>query len=189
MRDVEITKFLQDWQGGNDEALDRLLPFVYDELKRQAAYLMQTERRSHTLQPTALVHEAFLKISKLPEIKWENRTHFYRIVSRLMRQILVEHARGLAADKRGRNPIKVSFDDIQIPIENQLLLVVTIDDLLGQLARYDERQAQIVEMRFFGGLTTDEIAEALDLSRRTVLREWKHAKLWLLSQLEHGIEE
>ncbi len=188
MHEGEITKFLQDWQEGDPEALERLLPHVYDELKHQASYLMQSERRGHTLQPTALVHEAFIKISKLPDIKWKNRTHFYRMVSRLMRQILVEHARGLATSKRGKNPVRIPFDDVQLPVENKLLLVLTVDGLLGQLADLDERQAQIVEMRFFGGLMVDEIAEVMNVSKRTVLREWKHAKLWLLSQFEAGAE-
>lgn len=189
MQNIEITQFLQDWKNGDEEALERLLPFVYDELKRQASYLMQSERSEHTLQPTALVHEAFIKISKLPDIEWQNRTHFYRLVSRLMRQILVEHARGLARNKRGANPVKISLDDVQIPTENKLLLVVTIDSLLKKLAVLDEKQAQIVEMRFFGGLTNQEIAEALDISKRTVVREWKHFKLWFLSQFENDAEK
>lgn len=184
MHEVEITQILEEWKNGDEEALERLLPIVYDELKHQARYLMQSERSEHTLQPTALVHEAFIKISKLPDIKWKNRKHFYRIVSRLMRQILVDHARGLATYKRGSNPVKVSLDDVQIPTEEKLLLVLTMDRLIETLAEFDETQAGIVEMRFFGGLTNQEIAEALDISKRTVVREWKLAKLWFLSQME-----
>jgi RNA polymerase sigma-70 factor, ECF subfamily len=178
-----ITQILQDWNSGDGDAKERLLPFVYDELKRQARFLMSRERSNHTLQPTALVHEAFLKLSEQSGIEWQNRSHFYGIISRLMRQILVDHARSHAAEKRGSNPIHLSFDDVQIPIEERASSILAIDEALQKLAKFDERQSQIIEMRFFGGLNNGEIAEALEISERTVGREWQTARLWLFREL------
>jgi RNA polymerase sigma factor (TIGR02999 family) len=180
---VEITKILQEWNKGNAEAGERLLPFVYHELKRQAKFLMARERSDHTLQPTALVHEAFLKLTELHEIKWQNRRHFFSFVSQIMRQILVDYARSHAAEKRGNNKIHFSADDLQIPSEERAAAVLELDDALNELARIDERQAKIVEMRYFGGMKADEIAEALDISQRTVGREWQEARLWLYREL------
>ncbi len=176
----EITRILHDWNNGDEDAIERLLPFVYDELRNQAQYLMASERFEHTLQPTALVHEAFIKISNQSAIEWKNRKHFYRIVSRLMRQILVDHARRRASAKRGNNPTRLSLEDEQITIEDRIASILTVDNMLKELDEFDERQATIVEMRFFGGLSNDEIAEALEISTRTVVREWKVAKIWLL---------
>ena len=179
----EITRILQDWNDGSEDAKERLLPFVYEELKRQARFLMSRERVNHTLQPTALVHEAFLKLSEQSGIDWQNRSHFYGIASRLMRQILVDHARLHAAAKRGSNPIHFSLDDVQIPIEERAGSILAIDEALEQLAAFDERQAKIVEMQFFGGMNHREIAESLEISERTVGREWQSAKLWLFREL------
>lgn len=180
----EITQILQSWNDGDEEAKELLLPFVYDELKRQARYLMSKERSNHTLQPTALVHEAFMKLEEQSGIDWKNRNHFYGIASRLMRQILVDHARLHAADKRGNNPIHFSIDDVQIPIEDRASSILVIDEALQKLAEFDEQQAKVVEMRFFGGMTDDEIAESLNISRRTVGREWQSARLWLYRELK-----
>ncbi len=179
----EITQILQDWNGGDIDAKERLLPFVYDELKRQARFLMSRERSNHTLQPTALVHEAFLKLTEQSGIDWQNRSHFYGIISRLMRQILVDHARSHSAEKRGSNAIHFSIDDVQIPIEERANSILAIDEVLQELAEFDERQAKIVEMRFFGGLNNAEIAENLEISERTVGREWQTARLWLFREL------
>lgn len=179
----EITLILQDWNNGDAGAGERLLPFVYKELKRQARFLMSRERSNHTLQPTALVHEAFLKLTDLTEIKWNDRSHFYRFVSHLMRQILVDHARQHAADKRGNGAIHFSADDLQIPAEERAGAILRLDEALERLARLDERQAKIVEMRYFGGLKASEIAEALDISERSVGREWQAARLWLYREL------
>jgi RNA polymerase sigma-70 factor, ECF subfamily len=179
----EITLILQDWNGGDVDAKERLLPFVYDELKRQARFLMSKERSNHTLQPTALVHEAFLKLNEQTGIDWQNRSHFYGIISRLMRQILVDHARSHAAEKRGSNAIHFSLDDVQIPIEERANSILAVDEVLRELAAFDERQAKIVEMRFFGGLNNAEIAENLQISERTVGREWQTARLWLFREL------
>lgn len=179
----EITRILQDWNDGNPDAKERLLPFVYEELKRQARFLMARERSNHTLQPTALVHEAFLRLAETSGINWQNRSHFYGIASRLMRQILVNHARTHGAIKRGSNTIHFSVDDLQIPVEQRADSILAVDEALESLAKFDERQAKIIEMRFFGGMSNAEIAEALEISERTVGREWQSAKLWLFREL------
>ena len=179
----EITQILQDWNDGNDGAKERLLPFVYDEMKRQARFLMSRERSNHTLQPTALVHEAFLRLSEQTGISWRNRSHFYGIASRLMRQILVDHSRLYAAKKRGSRTIHFSIDDVQISVEERAESILVLNEILERLESFDERQAKIVEMRFFGGLSNAEIAEALSISERTVGREWQAARLWLYREL------
>lgn len=180
---AEITRILQDWNNGVEDAKERLLPFVYDELKRQARYLMSSERSNHTLQPTALVHEAFLRLSEQTGIDWQNRSHFYGIISRLMRQILVDHARLYATEKRGNNQIHFSIHDIQIPVEERAGSILDLDEVLKRLEKLDETQARIVEMRFFGGMNNQEIAEHLGISERTVGREWQAARLWLYREL------
>ncbi len=185
-KNSEITQILQDWNNGKEEAKERLLPFVYDELKRQARILMSRERSNHTLQPTALVHEAFIRLADQSGIDWQNRSHFYGIAARLMRQILVDHARFYAADKRGNNPIHFSVEDLQIPVEQRADSILILNDILDRLAEFDAQQAQIVEMRFFGGMSNSEIAEALDISERTVGREWQSAKLWLFRELSRS---
>lgn len=179
----KITRILQDWNEGNEEAKDELIPFVYSELKRQAKAIMSSERANHTLQPTALVHEAFLRISKQSGVEWQNRSHFYGIASRLMRQILVDHARMHATAKRGNRPIHFSLDDVQVPMEERADSLLLINEVLERLEEFDEQQAKIVEMRFFGGMNNLEIAESLGISERTVGREWLSAKLWLYREL------
>ena len=179
----EITQILQDWKDGKEDAKDRLLPFVYDELKRQARLMMSRERADHTLQPTALVHEAFLRLQEQTGIDWKDRNHFYGFASRLMRQILVDHARLHATKKRGHRPIHFSLDEVQIPIEERADSIVALDDVLQRLEKLDETQARIVEMRFFGGLNNGEIADSLQISERTVGREWQAARLWLYREL------
>jgi RNA polymerase sigma factor (TIGR02999 family) len=180
---LEITQILQRWNDGDLDAKENLLPYVYDELKRQARRLMSRERSNHTLQPTALVHEAFIKLSKQTGVDWQNRSHFYGISSRLMRQILVDHARVHSAGKRGSNAIHFSIEDIDIPVDERADSILMVDEVLSRLALIDEQQAHIVEMRFFGGMNNAEIAEALDISERTVGREWQSAKLWLHREL------
>lgn len=182
----EITQILHEWNDGDTSAGERLFPFVYHELKRQARFLMASERAEHTLQPTALVHEAFLKLSGLNEIKWNDRKHFFRFVSQLMRQILVDHARTKATDKRGNKPIHFSIDDLHIPAEERAAAIVRLDDALTELGQVDERRAKIVEMKYFGGMKATEIAEALEISERTVGREWQEAKFWLYRELNRS---
>lgn len=179
----EITQILQEWNRGELSAGERLFPVVYNELKRQARFLMAGERHDHTLQPTALVHEAFLKLTGLNEIKWNDRGHFFRFVSQIMRQILVDHARVKAAAKRGKNAIHFSIDELKIPVGERAAAIVSLDEALNQLAAIDARRAKIVEMKYFGGMSVDEIAESLEISVRTVGREWREAKFWLYREL------
>jgi RNA polymerase sigma factor (TIGR02999 family) len=179
----EITRILHDWNDGDGAAKEQLLPFVYDELKRQARFLMSAERSNHTLQPTALVHEAFLRLSEQTGVEWRDRSHFYGIASRLMRQILVDHARRHATAKRGNRPIHFSIDDVRIPIEERAEAILTLNEVLERFEKFDEQQARIVEMRFFGGMNNAEIAESLEISERTVGREWQAARLWLYREL------
>lgn len=179
----EITEILQNWNAGKEESKELLIPIVYEELKRQAQFLMAKERQNHTLQATALVHEAFLKLSSQTGIEWKNRSHFYSIAAQLMRQILIDHARLYMTEKRGNKTIHFSLDDIQIPIESRADSILILNETLERLEKLDEQQAKIVEMRFFGGMTNAEIAEALGISERTVGREWKSARLWLYIEI------
>lgn len=181
---AEITQILRAWNEGDEGAKERLVPFVYDELKRQARVLMSRERAGHTLQPTALVHEAFMRLKEQAGIDWQNRAHFYGIASRLMRQILVDHARLRATAKRGNSPIHFSIEDVQLPADERAASLLDLDDALARLEREDEGQARIVEMRFFGGMSNREIADSLGVSERTVGREWDAARLWLLRELK-----
>ena len=150
----------------------------------QARILMSRERRNHTLQPTALVHEAFMRISKQSGIEWQNRSHFYGIAAHLMRQILIEHARRHTAKKRGGGDIKIALEDVDVPIADRAESIVALDDALEKLAEYDKELTSVVEMKFFGGLTMIEIAEALGIGERSVSRKWMTARLWLLKELD-----
>lgn len=179
----EITTILQEWNSGDEDARERLLPFVYDELRRQARFLMSGERSGHTLQPTALVHEAFVRLTERSGIEWRDRSHFYGFASRVMRQVLVDHARGLATNKRGNRQIHFSIDEVQIPVNERADAILMLNEALERLAEISPQQAEIVEMRFFGGLTNPEIAEALSVSERTVNRGWGAARLWLFNEL------
>ncbi len=179
----EITGLLQEWNSGDPDARERLLPFVYDELRRQARSLMSRERIDHTLQPTALVHEVFVRISEQAGVEWKDRSHFYGFASRLMRQILVDHARKHATAKRGKNPIHFSIDDLQVPVEQRADAILILNDVLDRLEALDAQQAKVVEMRFFAGMNNKEIAEGLNISERTVGREWEMARLWLAREL------
>ncbi len=179
----DITQILSQWNNGDNEAQERLVPFVYDELKRQARKMMSRERLGHTLQPTALVHEAFLQITEQTGIEWKNRSHFYGIASHLMRQILMQYARKHAANKRGNSPIHLSIDDINVSIMERSSSILALDEALAQLETVNERQAKVVEMRFFGGLNNTEISEALEISERTVIRLWQAARFWLYREL------
>lgn len=179
----EITMILQAWNRGDEDAKDQLVRLVYGELRRQARSLMSRERPNHTLQPTALVHEALVKLGDASGVVWENRSHFYGVASRIMRQILVDHARMHTSAKRGNNPIHFSTDDLDIPIDERAESILAVDEVLNRLTEIDERQGRIVEMRFFGGMTNFEIAETLNIAERTVVREWQSARLWLYREL------
>jgi len=178
------TALLLAWNRGDPNALDALLPLVYDELRRIAAHYMKKERVAHTLQATALVNEAYLRLIDARRVEWQNRAHFFAMASRLMRRILVDAARSRRYQKRGAGAPVISLDDaIEIPNARPDDLVA-VDDALTALAKVDIRKSQVVEMRFFGGLTIDETAEALHISRDTVKRDWTMAKLWLLRELQ-----
>jgi len=179
----EITRFLHRWNDGDLQAKEELLLLVYDDLRRQARMAMSRERADHTLQPTALVHEAYLRLRDADGVVWKDRAHFFGVASRLMRQILVDHARLQTTAKRGNRPIRFSLDDTQIPVAEKAESILQLDESLDRLALMDEHQASIVEMRFFGGMSNSEIAESLGVSERTVGREWNAARLWLYREL------
>lgn len=179
----EVTQILQNWSGGDSEAPARLMPFVYDEMRRLARVFLAKERGNHTLQPTALVHEAYVRLIDQTRVNWQNRAHFYGIASSMMRRVLIDHARAHVTDKRGGANIRLSIDDVQVPVEERAAALLDLDDALERLKEMDERKCKIVEMRFFGGLSDEEIAEVLDVSTRTVLRDWKTARLWLYREL------
>lgn len=182
----EITKALGAWNDGDSGAEDRLVELVYDELKRKARAIMSRERSDHTLQPTALVHEVFLRISQEAGVEWRDRHHFYGIAAHLMRQILIQHARKHATAKRGGGMIHLAIDDMQVPIAERSASMVALNDALDRLALENEQHAKVVEMRFFGGFENNEIAETLEISTRTVLRMWNTARVWLYRELDQG---
>ncbi len=185
----DVTQLLIDWNNGESAALDRLMPLVYNELHRLAQRYMARERRGHTLQPTALVHEAFLQLIDQNRVRWANRAHFFGVASQLMRRITMLHVRQLKAAKRGGGMPNIAFDEaLDVPIGRAAELVA-LDDALDALAALEPRLARVVEMRFFGGMTVEETAEALDLSPTTVKREWRTARAWLLDHLRHTPQE
>ncbi len=179
----EVTGILHEWSDGDPNAPERLMPLVYDELRRLARGFLAKERASHTLQPTALVNEAYLRLVDQTRVNWQNRAHFYGIASSMMRRVLIDHARARASGKRGGAAVRLSIDDIQIPIEERAAGLIALDDALKTLEQMDERKGKVVELRFFGGLTDEEIAEVLGVTTRTVLRDWKKARLWLYREL------
>ncbi len=180
-----ITKILFELKNGEQHALDELLPLVYDELRRLANSYLKKERSNHTLQPTALVHEAYLRLIGQNEIEWQNRAHFFGISARLMREILIEYARMKDRQKRGGEfKTQIALDDAVSFSSQKELDIIVVDEALTKLEKLDERQARIVEMKFFGGLTVEEIAEVLGISAATVKREWSTAKLLLYKMLD-----
>jgi RNA polymerase sigma factor (TIGR02999 family) len=184
MAQENITQILQDLSAGDRRAADRLFPFVYDELRRLAAAYFSRERRDHTLQPTALVHEAYLRLIDQKSVEWQNRAHFFGVAANMMRRILVDHARAKATEKHGGSRTRITLDkSVSFQQKNDVDLVA-IDEALTILAELDETQSQIVELRFFGGLTIEETAEVLKISPATVKREWAMAKAWLYDRLK-----
>jgi RNA polymerase sigma factor (TIGR02999 family) len=173
---------LLDWRSGNKEALSQLMPLVYDELRRLAAYHMRRERAQHTLQPTALVNEAYLRLVGM-KISWQGRAHFFAVAARLMRRLLVDHARANRCDKRGQAEPKVSLDSVNSTSLKARLDLIALDEALTQLATFDQRKSEIIELCFFGGLNNDEVAEALGISRATLQRDLRLAKAWLKHEL------
>lgn len=184
MIDRPITKILAELRTNERASVDELLPIVYNELRRLAGSHLSGERSNHTLQPTALVHEAYLRLIGQKKVEWQDRAHFFGIASRLMRQILIEHARGRNRKKRGgENKTQIELDEVMSFSSQRELDLLAVDDALNRLEELDERQAKVVEMKFFGGMTVEEIGEALSLSPATIKREWTSAKLLLANML------
>jgi RNA polymerase sigma-70 factor (ECF subfamily) len=182
---LRLTQLLQAWSEGDQNALDTLTPIVYKELHRLAGRYMKEERPGHLLQATALINEAYLRLIDWRQVHWKNRAHFIGVCSKLMRRILVDFARSRNYAKRGGGALRISLDQIPIADEKETDLVA-LNDALKSLSELDPRKSEIVEMRFFGGLSVEETAVALGISVRTVLREWSLAQAWLLAELKQG---
>jgi RNA polymerase sigma-70 factor, ECF subfamily len=181
-RPVAVTTLLRAWRRGDQAAFGRLTPLVYDELRRRARHYLRGERPNHTLTPTALVHEVYLRMVNIDQVDWHDRTHFLALAARHMRRILVDSARARRYQKRGGGAVNVTFDE-GLAVSDRGPDLVALDDALDVLALHDERKARVVELRFFGGLTNEEIAAALEISMDTVTRDWQMAKLWLRREL------
>ena len=179
----EVTRLLLDWSNGNQAALDKLMPLVDRELNRLAHHYMRRENPGHTLQTTALVNEAYLRLVDQKHVHWKNRAHFFALSAQLMRRILVDHARKRKYGKRGGDAHRVSFDEAIIVSRERGADLVALDDALDKLAAIDSRKSKVVELRFFGGLSIEETAEALSVSPLTVKRDWSMAKAWLYNSL------
>jgi RNA polymerase sigma factor (TIGR02999 family) len=179
----QVTLLLSRWRAGDREALDALLPLVYEELRRLARHYLQQERRDHTLQSTALVHEAYVRLLGQDPPEWKSRAHFFGVAARLMRQILVDHARNHKAAKRGGNSLKLTLQEGLVERKGKDLDVVALDDALNQLARLSPQQSEIVELRFFSGLTIEDTSEVLGISPATVKRSWTAARAWLFREM------
>lgn len=180
-----VTQLLVQWSAGDDAALAELTPLVYDELRRVAHHHLSRQRRDHTLQTTALVNEAYLRLADQTNPRWQNRAHFFAVAAWAMRQILVSYARTQQAQKRGGGAFKVDFDEAVLVSPEQSKQIVELHEALEQLSALDSRKAQIVELKYFGGLNYDEIAEVLKISRITVRRDWEFARVWLYTELRN----
>jgi len=178
-----FTAMLKDAQAGKRESLDEFLPLVYDELKKIAAYKLSLERANHTLQATALVHEAYLRLIDQHSVDWKNRAHFFAIASEMMRRILVNHAESHNAKKRNEGKTLISIDDVESIAAEREVDLIFLDNALNELAEFDATQAKIVELKFFGGLTNEEASEVLGVSDSTIKREWRMARAWLTAKL------
>jgi RNA polymerase sigma factor (TIGR02999 family) len=185
----EVTQLLIDWSNGDQAALDKLMPLVYDELRRMAKRYMSRQTPGHTLQTTALINEAFIKLVGQQEMQWQNRSHFFGVAAQAMRHILVDYARSRKYEKRGGGAQKVSLDEALMVSDERAAEIVALDDALKELAKVDLRKCQVVEMRYFGGLSVEETAEALNVSPVTVMRDWSMAKAWLHRELSKSEEK
>ncbi|HTZ97352.1 MAG TPA: sigma-70 family RNA polymerase sigma factor [Terriglobales bacterium] len=183
-----VTDLLARWSSGDASARDALVPLVYQELRRVARKCLVGQRSDHTLQPTALVHEAYLRLCRADSMEWQNRVHFFAVASQVMRQILVDHARARTAAKRGGGVLKITFSDDLALRRKPELDVLALDEALKRLSELDARQGQIVELRFFGGLSVEETSQTLDISPATTKREWATAKVWLYRAMKRGAE-
>ena len=178
-----VTQLLKDWSGGDQTAADNLMPLVYEELRRLAHQYMRREKPGHTMQTSALVNEAYVRLVDQNQIQWESRAHFFGIAARLMRQILVDQARRRNFAKRGGGAVRVSLNEVVVAVQEQSASVIALDDALRTLEQTDPRKSHIVELRFFGGMSIEETAKALKVSPGTVMREWTFARAWLRTQM------
>lgn len=182
----QVTELLQRWSKGDSSAREKLVPLVYDELRRMARQVLFEGGRDQTLQSTALVHEAYLRLVGQTSVKWDNRVHFFAVAAQMMRRILIDHIRMQRAQKRGGESVTLLLDEaVALPAQREVDLVA-LDDALNVLASLDERQCRLVELRFFGGLTIEETSQALKISPATVKREWATARLWLLREMSRN---
>lgn len=179
-----VTELLVRWRSGDRDALQSLMPLVYDEMRRLAHRYLRRERPGHTLQSTALVHEAFVRLTGSAPPEWEDRAHFFGIAAHLMRQILVEYARSRNADKRGGAIVKLAIDAVNEPSIKTDLNIVALDDALNDLAKIDPQQSRVVELRFFSGLSIEDTAQVMGISESTVKRDWNTARVWLYRELD-----
>ena len=179
-----VTQLLLKWSGGDEECLDRLIPLVQDELHRIASRHMRRERVGHILQTTALMNEAYLRLINQTQVTWRDRAHFFGVAARIMRQILVDHARYAGRGKRGDGQYHLALDEVPIPVSRKPGELIALDDALTRLAAVDARKAQVVELRYFGGLNVEEAAQVLRVSPNTIIRDWSFAKAWLRRELE-----
>jgi RNA polymerase sigma factor (TIGR02999 family) len=182
----EITELLSAWQAGDEEARNRLVPLVYRELRRMAHHYLRRERPDHTLQTTALVHEAYLRLVGQDRVRWQNRSHFFGVAAQLMRRILVDYARSQKRRKRGGDSLRVPFEETAFVSPHKSGAILGVDDALRRLETLDARMSRVVELRFFGGLTVEETAEALGMSEATVARDWEVARAWLYREIGSG---
>jgi len=181
----DITRLLREWKRGDRDAGEQLAVALYDELRRTARHYMRQERQGHTLQTTALVHEAFLRLAGV-RMEFEDRTHFFAFAAQVMRRVLVDHARSRGYQKRGAGSAPIPLEEGAFALPDRSADIVALDDALSELARHDSRKARVVELRFFGGLSVEETAAALSVSSQTVLRDWSLAKAWLTRELTHA---
>jgi RNA polymerase sigma-70 factor (ECF subfamily) len=183
----QVTKLLVDWSNGNQEALEQLTPLVYGELRRLAGRYLRKERADHTLQSTALVHEAYLRLIDQKNVRWQNRAHFFGVAAQIMRRLLVDHARKHNAEKRGQDFKKLSLDEnIDRAVERSAELIA-LDDALKTLAIFDAQKARMVELRYFGGLSIEETADVLGVTPTTIKRHWRLAKAWLHGEMQRNV--
>lgn len=179
----EVTRLLFELKAGNRSAEERLIPLVYRELRRIASARLRNESRHHSLQPTALVHEAYIRLTRLQQIDWQSKSHFLAVSATVMRRILVDHARANQALKRGDGGVTISLNDAMFLVPEREPEILALDEALDKLAKLDKRQAKIVELRFFAGMTEEETGEVLGIGPRTVKRDWRSAKAWLFAEL------
>lgn len=182
----QITLLLEDWSNGDEVALERLMPLVYDELRRMARRYMRRQPSGHTLQTTELIHEAYMKLAGQDRKEWQNRAHFFGVAAKAMRHILVDYARSKSRKKRGGFSEKITLEENMVASSNHSEEIIALDEALKSLTVLDERKARVVEMKFFAGLKTEEIAEVLKISPETVKRDWRFARTWLLRELANA---